>query len=141
MAHVNIFYNRVQDTQTIILFCFPVPISFPPNMPEPTNSVPPVRSFFLLSRHICFTPYNTLPFFNPWESKFDAFRTASITPYSNSCPPSKSCSISHHQSKSETWDHLQIHSTFNHRYNASPVIFHLLNISQMLLLLSLYFSS
>lgn len=45
------------------------------------------RSFFLLS-NICFTPYNTLPFFNPQESKFDPFRTA---PFSNSCCPSKSC--------------------------------------------------
>lgn len=39
---------------------------------------------------MCFSPYDILPFFNPWKSRFDAVCTDSIILFSKPCSPRNS---------------------------------------------------
>lgn len=83
---------------------------------------------------MCFSPYDTLPFFNPWKSRFDAVSTDSIILFSKPCSPPNSLlqeiAQSATSSPSQDWGHLQILPSFTHRYNASPVIYIYLILSK-----------
>lgn len=146
MAHVNIYYNRVQDIQTIILFCFPVPVPFPPNIPEPTLyhqsdhfSCSPDVYVLLLMTHYRFLTLGNPNLMNsglqsPQVTLVNIWHHIPIpAPLPN---PAQSAITSPSQEPG-----IIFRSTLPLTTDTSPVIFYLLNISQMLPFLSLYFSS